>query len=83
MPIGQNFERLYAGQPEVWSRAYRTEALCKAENRFEEFHVKLSRHIYHEGFKRKQLDVLIKVTFEIFNFDSCCLATRKCFVIGG
>ena len=63
LPLANFFKSNYSAQPEVWSRAYRSESHVQAEVRFEEYHKKISRHIYHEGFKRKQLDVLIKVSW--------------------
>ena len=52
----------------MWSRAYRSEAHVLTEAKFEEYHQKIVRHIYIEGFKRKQLDVLIKVSYLVLLF---------------
>lgn len=48
-------------QAESWASAYRTEAANTADAHLGIFHTRLSKHIYHEALKRKQLDILVKV----------------------
>lgn len=54
------FESNYMSQAELWSSAYRTDAANSADMYLDIFHTRLSKHIYHEALKRKQLDILVK-----------------------
>ena len=62
------FEKHFSSRPFVWASAYRNDQLLEIDQRFEEFNRNLCKTIYPEGFKRKQLDILVKV----HTYFNCC-----------
>lgn len=70
------FEDSYMSRAESWASAYRTEAANTADAHLGIFHTRLSKHIYHEALKRKQLDILVKVCLEIE-----CMSALALFLI--
>lgn len=59
-PLADYYNKSFAGDPFIWAKCYRTARVEQVMQLLDEYHTKLIRVYYNEGFKRKQLDILIK-----------------------
>lgn len=76
--FGKYFIDKFGQQTEQWAQAYRPDNICDLS--FKAFYTKMSKHIYHEGLKRKQLDVLIKTLMK-YSRDNVLVKLRKTFLV--